>query len=296
MYYQHNVLIKFKVYMSLTSELSKKDSNVSRFFEDNFSLDGFISKNNASIKGCYTIFPSDRNNYPWSDVGHMTEYMMLLHMGLKIEDLFPMWYGCEKYPEIYRDVKAKYKDINRFFKDKELYSELCNDLFRLSKIEGIRRGGSFLTSNEIKKLEINDVILKDMINIYFKSLKKNEIINNKETFFCYNPVFDLSALVGGADADLYLIEPTGNFLIDLKTTVKPMIDKDMIHQLLGYVLLDASEKHNFKDIGVYLTRQNLISKWNIDELLKNNSKFKNIEEARGEFVMSALVKKNKIVF
>ena len=282
--------------MSLTSELSKKDSNISRFFEDNFNLNGFVSENNSNIRGSYTISPSDKNNYPWSDVGHMTEYMMLLHMGLKIEELFPMWYGCEKYPDIYRDIRSKYKDTTRFFKDKILYYELCEDLFRLSKIEGIRRGNSFLTSNEIKNLKINEVIFNDMINIYFKSLKKNEIINNKETFFYYNPVFDLSASVGGAGADLYLLEPNGNFLIDLKTTIKPMVDKDMVHQLLGYVLLDASEKHNFKNIGIYLTRQNLISKWNIQELLQNNSKFKNIEEARGEFVMSALVKKNKIVF
>ena len=124
----------------------------------------------------------------------------------------------------------------------------------------------------------------DLKTIYDLSLTQNELFNNTKSNFVYNPIFDLSTDIGGADADLYLVRPRGNYLIDLKTTVKPVVKEEMMQQLLGYVFLDESNKHNFTDIGLYLPRQNLISEWNIQEIIVKNSSFKSTLEAKSEFI------------
>ena len=66
-----------------------------------------------------------------------------------------------------------------------------------------------------------------------------------------NPTFEGSRDVGGADADLVV----NGTLIDIKTTVRPEIKPDWIRQLLGYVLLDYSVRHQIKAIGLYMARQ-----------------------------------------
>ncbi|TAK20817.1 MAG: hypothetical protein EPO26_17535 [Chloroflexota bacterium] len=78
-----------------------------------------------------------------------------------------------------------------------------------------------------------------------------------------NPTFEGSAAVGGADADLVL----DRCLLELKTTVKPRVDGVWIHQLLGYALLDYSDLHRIDAIGVYLSRQGVLLRWSLPELL-----------------------------
>ena len=281
--------------MSLTSEISNPQSKISQYFSKYFNFSNFISDTNKEIQSFYTLAPSQKANYPWSDIGHMTEYMLLLYMGLEMQDLFPMRFAKTSYQKYYKDTLSKYSDINSCFKDRNKFHNLCNDLYRMSKIEGHFRSGKAISNNELNNLIVTDVMLQDMINIHFKSLAVNPVINNSDNVFNYNPTFDLSAAVGGADADLYLIKPNGNFLIDLKTTIRPSITTDMIHQLIGYVFLDESNKHNLTEIGVYLTRQNLISCWKIDYLINDYSKFKTTKDAKEEFrktVLEALFETN----
>ena len=58
----------------------------------------------------------------------------------------------------------------------------------------------------------------------------------------------------------------------------------MLYQLLGYVFLDEKNEHNLIDIGLYLPRQNLISEWNVEELITKYSTFKNKDDAKLNFI------------
>ena len=79
-----------------------------------------------------------------------------------------------------------------------------------------------------------------------------------------NPTFDGSALIGGADADLIV----DGCLLEIKTTVRPeTLPRDVLYQLLGYVLLDFSNAYGIGSVGVYMSRQGEIVSWPLAELL-----------------------------
>jgi len=87
-----------------------------------------------------------------------------------------------------------------------------------------------------------------------------------------NPNFDGSRDVRGADADL-IVE---GCLIDIKTSTQPKVTGDMLYQLLGYVLLDYSDKYRIREVGIYLARQQRMLRWSLVDLigeLSNGSGF-----------------------
>lgn len=281
--------------MSLTSHLSNENSPITQYFKKNFDFSKFIAEENKGLMGVYTIRPKSFENFPWSDMGHMVEYLLVLHMGLPIEYLFPVRFAKDEYPQIFYEMKRKYDGF--FSRIKEInFDTLSDDLYRLSKIEGVYRNGNYLALNYLQNIKATAVMKEDLKKIYELSLSQNELFNDKKAKFNYNPVFSLSGYVGGADADLYVLREKGNYLLDLKTTIKPQVKEDMLYQLLGYVFLDKNKEHNFVDVGLYLPRQNLISEWNVEDLVKENSKFKKVEEAKQEFVniVTALVQTKKM--
>lgn len=79
-----------------------------------------------------------------------------------------------------------------------------------------------------------------------------------------NPTFEGSSDVGGADADL-IVDGT---LIDIKTTIKPEIDNNWLWQLLGYTLLDYSDECGINAIALYMARQGLYLRWDLEEALR----------------------------
>jgi hypothetical protein len=78
-----------------------------------------------------------------------------------------------------------------------------------------------------------------------------------------NPTFDGSLDVGGADADLIL----DGCLIDIKATVKPRVDPLWLYQLLGYVLLDYTDRYRISEVAIYLARQQVTLRWPLDGFL-----------------------------
>jgi hypothetical protein len=66
-----------------------------------------------------------------------------------------------------------------------------------------------------------------------------------------NPTFVGSAMVGGADADIVL----GEMLVEIKTLVDVQKRfRDILYQLLGYVLLDYGDQHSIRSISIYFAR------------------------------------------
>ena len=96
-----------------------------------------------------------------------------------------------------------------------------------------------------------------------------------------NPNFEGSFAVGGADADL-IVDGT---LIDIKSTIARKVDRNWLWQLMGYVLLDYSDRLEITGIGLYLVRQAILFRWGLDEVLAflYKGKPKSLEQLRGEF-------------
>ena len=82
-----------------------------------------------------------------------------------------------------------------------------------------------------------------------------------------NPTFDGSRYVGGADADMIL----DSCLVDLKTTINAKIKGIELYQLLGYSLLDFSNRYGIEQVGFYLPRQGRFLTWQLEDLIKRLS-------------------------
>src|SRR5207249_6127316 len=71
--------------------------------------------------------------------------------------------------------------------------------------------------------------------------------------------------VGGADGDLIV----DGCLIEFKTTVDPCDQiRKSLHQLLGYVLLDYTDRYELREVGFYLSRQRVLVQWSLEELME----------------------------
>ena len=155
--------------MSLTSNLKNKDSVVFRFFEDNLNMiDLFIKKENKSFSSLNTLLPKNEVNYPWSHIGHITEYLLDLHIGVPIEELFPMKYlkvlSIEKYDEI-KNMKINRNKISSQF------NEISSILYQLSVIEtGLRNNPKDIHIPSISALKLSSDCINDLHNIYHQSI------------------------------------------------------------------------------------------------------------------------------
>jgi hypothetical protein len=97
-----------------------------------------------------------------------------------------------------------------------------------------------------------------------------------------NPIFAGSGEIGGADADLI----SDGCLIDVKTTVDPKFTRTrLLYQLLGYVLLDYDDAYAIRSVGVYLSRQGLLIRWQLADLLQTllDGKRATLAELRASF-------------
>lgn len=79
-----------------------------------------------------------------------------------------------------------------------------------------------------------------------------------------NPTFAGSLDIGGADADMVV----DGCLIDIKTSISPLIKADYLFQLAGYLLLDYTDELRMNAVGIYMARQGLLFKWSINEFLR----------------------------
>ncbi|HEY0737227.1 MAG TPA: hypothetical protein VGD69_20080, partial [Herpetosiphonaceae bacterium] len=78
-----------------------------------------------------------------------------------------------------------------------------------------------------------------------------------------NPTFDGSADVNGADADLIV----NGCLIEIKTSKNPQVKSEWLYQLLGYTLLDYTDRYHLSEVAIYMARQGILLRWTLDEVL-----------------------------
>lgn len=96
-----------------------------------------------------------------------------------------------------------------------------------------------------------------------------------------NPTFDGSNDVGGADADMIV----DGSLIELKATIHPKVKSDWLYQLLGYTLLDYTNRYHIGGVALYMARQQVTLQWSLDELMTTmaGGDTPPLEQVRAEF-------------
>lgn len=271
--------------MSLTSHLKSKDSPVSQFFDNHFHIDEFLKIENSKLKNLETILPSNETKYPWSNIGHITEYLLAINMNLPFELLFPMRYLEHFYNEKYQKIKNY--GINKKHLDTEHFDGIVSKtLYHLSCFEADLRSKPNPNYNDYIKYQLPQHCIADLKRLYKESISQIPLFNNNDNDFIYNPTFNesLTKLIGGADADLVYEHPKlGGCLLDLKTTKNPKIEKTMIYQLLGYIALDSVNSFNFNQMGLYLTRQKEVVIYDLNTFLKEYSDIENVSSLRIKF-------------
>ncbi|GAA2836623.1 hypothetical protein ACFQ0M_48695 [Kitasatospora aburaviensis] len=91
------------------------------------------------------------------------------------------------------------------------------------------------------------------------------------------PEFPGSDHVGGADADVIV----DGELIDCKATVKPTnLGVREIYQLAGYLLLDYDDRYRIRVLSLYLSRQGALIGWSVPEFLAVLGATKQLAELR----------------
>jgi hypothetical protein len=96
-----------------------------------------------------------------------------------------------------------------------------------------------------------------------------------------NPTFDGSMDVNGADADLIV----NGCLIEIKTTKISQVKGEWLYQLLGYALLDYTDRYHLNEVAIYMARQAVLLRWPLDELLSimANDTLEPLHELRSRF-------------
>jgi hypothetical protein len=85
--------------------------------------------------------------------------------------------------------------------------------------------------------------------------------------FVLHPTFDGRVDVDGADGDLIL----DDCLVEIKTTLDPRWRRAWLDQLLGYALLDYRDRYRIRSIGIYLARQRILVRWQLDQIIAMSS-------------------------
>lgn len=108
---------------------------------------------------------------------------------------------------------------------------------------------------------LNPVLVDDLM--IKRQLMQHQPFIDKSKNFVLGHTFDGSLDVGGADADLII----GGVLIDFKSTAKWKLTSRILRQLIGYWLLDYSDRFAVKEVGVYFSRYGALWTMNVAELL-----------------------------
>ena len=195
-------------------------------------------------------------------------------------------------------------DLENFFSSLEIFTEFNQpvgnrlteseeaELNRycvvLALLENVRRAGlrsdSRWSTGEFDKAEALTEIAKpewieDLNTLSWKFYDSfNHLLSLRHVL---NPTFDGSVDVGGADADLIV----DGALIDIKTTIKQQIQGGWLWQLLGYVLLDYSDRHGISSVGLYMARQGILFEWDVEDVIRGlcSGEPPSIEQLRSQF-------------
>lgn len=133
------------------------------------------------------------------------------------------------------------------------------------------RNGDFTAEKMLEQAD--DAAVAELIAL--RQLSEERLIPKLEGPFSLGPTFDLSELGPSqriaAEADLI----ANGLLIDVKTTLAPkgkaglrpdVLKADNIYQLLGYALLDYSDRYSIDRLGIFSARYGTLTEWPLERV------------------------------
>lgn len=159
-------------------------------------------------------------------------------------------------------AKAAY---SKYLKSGIIDEGILKSAILLAQIDPIYRAGRIDENmGSVNEGDVQD--LKNLISL----VRVEEFNSNKYCFL--NPTFnEASSLVGGADADIII----DNQIIDIKTTKKLDISREMFNQIIGYYVLgwiggigkERIDISNITDIGFYFSRYGIKYMYKVEDII-----------------------------
>lgn len=255
--------------MSLTSFTKNKE--VRKLFADEFK------KPRGKIKGEIKA-PPLTNHYGM--IGTAFDYLMRFnlkyHNSNVTEKTWVAEVSCtltEVNPSVHKKAVKSLKfakdAYSEFLKNGVLNEDILKSTILLAQLDLIYRAGYI---DENMGVVDNDDI-QDLGNL----ISLVNIEDYKADSYCLlNPTFgEGSRLVGGADADLVI----DNQMIDIKTTKKLEVSRDMFNQIIGYYILgniggigaENVDISNINEIGFYFSRYGIKYMYDVEDIINFDS-------------------------
>lgn len=308
--------------MSLISHLKDSASPARQFMYDRFPNIQAISREcKTKLSGATTLRPDTQgSNYPYNIIGTALDYRLRYYFAVTPPEKLVAWHGASRLgwghgdiplfdlrtgeilinadtgEELYgpdffpslEDTLRKILPVNRRLmrSDEEQLNRYC---VVLALLEVIARSGDIarsplvtpnLKTSTAELLErAENAWIDDLCQLSWGFYDQASDLLSKQVVL--NPVFDGSPDVGGADADLIV----DGCLIDIKTTIKPQIEPLWLYQLLGYALLDYSDRYRIRSVAIYLARQQVMLQWRLDDLIAilSNGTGPSLDQLRADF-------------
>lgn len=196
--------------------------------------------------------------------------------------------GCQSFMDGMDATATRLNTVGRRLDkdDEEILARHCLVLALLEQVGrvGLRPGSPLLNrplaSSPLQLLDLARVEwvddLRDMAWL-FHGQAVHEGLAAKPA--ALNPIFAGSRDVRGADADLIV----DRCLIEIKSTIQARFTEPVLHQLLGYVLLDYADEYGIQSVGLYLARHGALLRWNLEQLLGKYAQPTELSALRARF-------------
>lgn len=272
--------------MSLTRELSRKDSWVNRFFKERFpQVVDFARREGVTVKSLKTEVPCESPSSARL-VGTAFDYRLRMHFEPDFADSDELSIGIDRLRSTGSGlgtlIDQKWADSTRRLLA-DLPANNADLMARASIVlawldwgyrsggdwsEGLRAtAGAIRDGRDISEWDAYTTPVDKAVAAEVANLMRLANPPKADTAEC-GTSFDGSGSVGGADADLVL----DGCLYDVKTTMYPRRElPSRLRQLIGYALLDWDDKLMLTRVGFYFSRQGAWMSWNLSDLVRQSA-------------------------
>lgn len=301
---QYSVDMTYMV--SATEEIRHSGSLISRFLRTEFPvLDDLGADFQAQLKDAETLMPKDPNpDYPWSLVGTAIDYRLrflfeilpvtrlqafrsaqwsfIADTGSALDERVPFTYGPEgrmsvSMPRVSAELFIALRDFLRRVRparrslshnDKAWLCRYCAALALVdTKVTQKLRTGTHPLQTLPSGSTLDDLFAlipkQAVVDIYTLSRRFQDTA--ARTWMASSVTFDPHVWVGniGASPDVMV----GDCLLDLKTTLRPRLERMWLDQLLLYALV-VSDRHRVQHLGFHLVRQARTVSWPMEDFVE----------------------------
>ena len=283
--------------MSLTTQLADKNSRVSQFMRSRLSnTRDFLKSARQQVRESAIQLRPDTSkstgHYLYWAIGTAIDYRIRYYFEITPSEEFVAYRGGYGYHSFFEDLDifidsldpvgnrlptSQEDDLNRYCFVMALFEDRVRPGYQLDSPLNTSRQYGF-TEELLELAEPNCLAdMRELSWVFYDQC--SHLLSLPHTL---NPTFEGSSDVsGGADADL-IVDGT---LVDIKTTIRSEIKSNWLWQLLGYALLDYSDKYSINAIALYMARQGLYLRWDLEEALRGlcGDHPPSLEELRAEF-------------